>query len=390
MQEKLDREFSSVHKSRRKAIWRAVSSLLIGGMLWLSALGRHRPGGTAEKHSIKAIDRLLGNAILYVERKLIYGALARVLLPRLRSPIVLVDVVEIRPNVCAMSAALAFDGRAIPVYHIVRKKSYISKRQCRRTFLQGLAEVLPDGSKPVLVTDAGFQSTWLDEVEEMGWDYVARVRHGTKFLYGNEWRSAQELHKLAKGHARSLGKVAYPKQSPKERRLVLAKARKTKGRARLNSRKRRGKTSTDRRCRKSASEPWLLATTLECAADFVVGIYALRMQIEQNYRDQKNHRWGWALDQTRTRSQSRLEILLLIASLAYAIQLSIGWAGEQEKLHHRFQANTVRDRRVISLFVLGGRLLADANRHLLTVAAIRRAFGLFRDEIRSVERLRSP
>ncbi len=76
-----------------------------------------------------------------------------------------------------------------------------------------------------------------------------------------------------------------------------------------------GRTHNDRRCEKSAKEPWLLATSMSANAQTVVDIYSFRMQIEQNYRDTKNHRWGWALDQRRSRSYERIEVLLLMRRL---------------------------------------------------------------------------
>ena len=86
------------------------------------------------------------------------------------------------------------------------------------------------------------------------------------------------------------------------------------------------------------------------------------MQIEQNYRDTKNHRWGWRLDQSLSRSNARLEMLLLIAALAMLVVLAFGCFAEVNGLHKRFQANTHYRRRVLSFFTLGIFVLRD--RHL--------------------------
>jgi hypothetical protein len=110
---------------------------------------------------------------------------------------------------------------------------------------------------------------------------------------------------------------------------------------------------SDQRCRQSAREPWVLATSLDCASHVIVSIYALRMQIEQNYRDTKNHRWGWRLDQSRSRSNRRLEMLLLIAAIAMCVVLAFGCTAERAGLHKRYQANTLLHRRVLSFFTLG-------------------------------------
>ncbi len=65
--------------------------------------------------------------------------------------------------------------------------------------------------------------------------------------------------------------------------------------------------------------PWLLATSLphhRGAGDLVQRAYARRMQIEETFRDLKSHRWGFALRYARTTQPQRLEVLLLIATLA--------------------------------------------------------------------------
>lgn len=88
------------------------------------------------------------------------------------------------------------------------------------------------------------------------------------------------------------------------------------------------------------------------------------MQIEQNYRDTKNHRWGWRLNQSRSRSRARLEILLLIGAIAMFVVLAFGCLAERNGLHKRFQANTHYRRRVLSFFTLGLFVLRDTSIHL--------------------------
>lgn len=383
--EKLAPQLSAINKKRLASMWRGVQSLIGGGKLWLTALGRNLLGNGTEKSKIKAIDRLLGNVHLQAELLLIYSALASVLLDRVRRPIVLVDITDIRPGVCALTASIAHDGRSLPIYSVVRSKKYISSRKCKRYFLRQLATLLPANTIPTLVTDAGFESPWFDEVEKQGWDYVGRVRHNTRFLDRNNWVGPQDLHRRATGRAKNLGRLAFPKQNPKKRRLVLSARPKSKGRIRKNKLGKRGRTANDKRYSKSAREPWLLATSLQSSSKGVVAIYALRMQIEQNYRDAKNHRWGWALDQSGSKND-RLEVLLLLAALAANITQGVGRAGEQKNLQRRFQANTVTTRRVLSLFFLGQRLLRAENRALLTTREIPLGFRQICREIRAIGR----
>jgi hypothetical protein len=361
--QQLDGTLSFVHEQRRAALLRAVRALIRGGALWLSALGRSLDDAIAAKHAIKAMDRVLGNRVLHAQRQRIYAAVAAVLLRGRRHATVLVDVTEIRPGICALTASLAMEGRSIPLYAQVRSKRSIGRRSSIRTFLCALQRVLPAHVRPVLVTDAGFESPWFDQVAELGWDYVGRVRHQTKFqLDDGHWVGAKTLHRCAGLHARNLGDLKFPRHRPRARRLVVSARPKPRGRTRRNTLGRKGRTVIDRRCATSAREPWLLATSLSSASRVVVDIYAQRMQIEQNYRDTKNHRWGWRLDQSRSRSRARLELLLLIAALAMFVVLAFGCFAERNALHKRFQANTHYRRRVLSFFTLGLFVLRD--RHL--------------------------
>jgi len=367
-----------MHASRWKALWASVEAVITGKQLWLSGIGRAWPTKAQAKHRIKAIDRLLGNSHLHKELMSIYRVIADAIWQRkCHHPLVLVDVTDLRPYVCVMTASLAFDGRSIPIYQKVKSKKEISKVKTRRAFLRDLKKVLPPRQKItlVLVTDAGFQSPWFDEVEAMGWDYLGRVRHQTKFYLDGEWVTAQEIHKRAKTRAQNLGEVVFPIRNPKPRRLVLAKRRTGKNRKRLTFKKTPRKDCKDPVYRKKAKEPWLLATSLKCNPQTVVELYALRMEIEQNFRDAKNHRWGFSVIHARCRSNKRWEVLLLIGAIAILVQLSAGVAAEQLNLHHRHQANTIRTRRVLSLFFLGGLVLNSCDRKLLRSSELIAAFN---------------
>lgn len=77
------------------------------------------------------------------------------------------------------------------------------------------------------------------------------------------------------------------------------------------------------------------------------------MQIEEGFRDIKNHRTGFSLSDTRTRSPQRLANLLLVGMLATLVVWLMGRLAEEKQWHYQFQANTVKTHRVLSLFYLG-------------------------------------
>ena len=384
LQQRVRRGLSFMHAQRQQALWRVVEALLKGGKLWLSSLGRFRGSPGQDKHGIKAVDRLLGNLALRREKLRVYRAMAAWTLRRMHNPIVLVDITEIRPGVCALTASIALSGRSLPLYGIVRRKETVTRRRTAGTFLNQLGSILPDSVVPIIITDAGFESPWFDEVERRGWHYVGRVRHQTRFHYRDQWVSAQQLHVLATNRARSLGRLRFPRHKAHARRLVLSKQRVSKGRARTNTRRRKGRTANDRRCEKAAREPWLLATSLTCRPAAVVEIYAMRMQIEQNYRDAKSHRWGWQLSLSGSRTNARLEILLLIAALGSLAVLAAGAIAERKNHHLRYQANTIRCRRVLSWFALGV-LLLRARDPFLTPRIFASGLDELRNNLRGLE-----
>ncbi len=108
--------------------------------------------------------------------------------------------------------------------------------------------------------------------------------------------------------------------------------------------------------RLGSKEPWLLATNLPTEAfssTQVVKLYARRMQIEETFRDLKSLQYGMGLRQSRSRCPRRYDVLLLIALLAEILLWCIGLAARHLGWQRRFQANTIRDRNVLSVLRLG-------------------------------------
>ena len=375
---RLTEAMSFMHKARWNAVWLVALALIDGERLWLTALGRARPGTARRKHAIKAVDRLLGSAALHAQRRAVYGAIAQLILRREARPIVLVDTVEIRVGWFALVASVAFRGRSFPICaHATRRMK--PRGPALRQFLGQLHHILPCDCRPIFVTDAGFESPWFEAVEEFGWDYVGRVRNLTKMLVDGEWLGNPALHRRATNRAKNLGLAAFPRSSPRWRRLVLAKKPETKHRRRRSRSGRIGRRKDDRQHAKAAREPWLLATSLTARPSVVVAIFAWRMRIEETFRDVKNHRWGWSLRHCGSRTRRRLDALLLIGAIALFVQQSVGLAAENLGLQREHQANTERRHRVLSLFVLGGLVLRGADLERVPAASISVALWQIRE-----------
>ena len=109
--------------------------------------------------------------------------------------------------------------------------------------------------------------------------------------------------------------------------------------------------------RQAALDPWLLATSLfDDDAASIVRLYARRMQIEETFRDTKNHRFGWSFGDVRLSTPQRTAVLLTLAALAFLVVTLVGMAAERRDDHRAYQANTAK-RRVLSFAALTAAIL---------------------------------
>src|SRR5215218_8300484 len=218
----LRRACPALHAVRATALVTVVEALLLGAKLALTSLGRNLRSAAFAKHSIKRVDRLLGNAHLVQERALLYRAIAHALLAATPRPILLIDWADCGaggagPRWLLLRAAVPLGGRALPIYEEVHPlRSYNSPRTHRR-FLEHLHAVLPATCRPILITDAGFRGPWFRAVERCGWDWIGRVRNSVKYRVvrnaddaGDDhgpWAYTTALYAAATPRPRHLGRV---------------------------------------------------------------------------------------------------------------------------------------------------------------------------------------
>jgi len=370
----LRRACPAVHAARATTVVIVVEALVLGAKLALTHLGRNLRSAAYAKHSIKRVDRLLGNGHLHRERSRIYRALAHWLLAATPRPVLLIDWADCGPGDSRhrwllLRAAVPLGGRAIPVYEEVHPLTRYNSPRTHRRFLRHLRAVLPADCAPILVTDAGFRGPWFREVERFGWDWIGRVRNQVKYRLDHwpedrAWASTKALYAGATPRPQHLGGALLSRRQPYCCQLyVVRQYRRGRGRPR----KAHGQGSTARRCRKLHKDPWLLATSLphtSGAARRVVKLYALRMKIEEAIRDTKDARWGFALRYARARRAERMEVLLLLAALGTLGCWLAGLAAQTHEWARHFQANTVRKRGALSTVFLGRALLTSLRFHL--------------------------
>jgi hypothetical protein len=317
----LDSVLAPMHALRRRVLLQATEALIDGRRLTMTDLSRSWPGATYSHAPLKAVDRLMRNA--HVQRSMLplCQAMARWLLSSAR-PVLIVDWVDLQRDGrwCMLRAGVPSHGRTVTVYERIYPIDQINGPQAQRAFLRELAQVVPTGVSPILVTDAGFRSDWFRAVVAQGWDYVGRVRNNVKACKAHEstWFSCSDLHAGASRRAEDLGHHRIVQGQPWGCRLLRIR-RERKGRHQLTRAGTPNRGTDARRHRKSAREPWLLATSLSRAQYTpaqVVGMYGKRMQIEQSFRDLKSHRYGMGFEDSQTRDSKRLSVLMLLNLLA--------------------------------------------------------------------------
>lgn len=357
----------SMHKVRRKSLYAMVTSLISGASLSVTSLGRNIESKTTEKHQIKRSTRLCSNHHLHHETSAIYSQLCLRLVGHQKQPVILVDWSDLDPRKqhFLLRAAVAIDGRSLTLLEEIHPLSRKEKPDVHKRFMTRLKSILPADCQPIVVTDAGFRVPWFKLVESLGWDYVGRVRNRTfcKNTMNEDWYPIKDLFQQASSTAKNLGYYQLCRNNPIDCKLVVFRG-KHKGRHDLiatGDKARQSKHSRANAAREK--EPWLLATSLASTSSFlakkVVKIYQSRMQIEESFRDLKT---GLNFNESNTRKQKRLEVLLLLAVLAQLVLFLLGMAVKLVGKQLRYQANSLKTGHILSYQFIGLRAFKD--RHL--------------------------
>lgn len=370
---------ASIHKKRLVSLFDIVETAMQTQYVTLTGLGRRLPSTTKVKHKIKKVDRLLGNKHLQRERVEIYKQLSRRLIGKRKTPNIIIDWSPLAEGsyYYLLRASLASKGRAITIYEETYPDSKNANVKVHKDFLKTLKDILPPDCQPIIITDAGFRNSWFNQVAAQNWHWIGRVRHSTLYKATNTsiWQRVTSLHEKATEKAKQLGEVLLAKSNPLTCYFYLYK-KEAKGRKKKTLLGEVCRQSTSLKCSKSGREPWLIASSMNCAANIVIKLYSKRTQIENGFRDTKNQRVGFSLNDTRTRDIKRLNILLLIVYIASIGLWFVGQCAKENKRHYQFQANTIKDRDVLSNIYLGWQVLFSAS-NLLTSKEIKVTLNAF-------------
>lgn len=361
-----------MHTRRVDVLLESVEAFILGRRLTLMDMARSWRNAEQVKAPVKKLDRLLSNPHLHTEKLSIYAGMAQWLLKDPR-PLIVVDWSDLQQHGLKflLRAAVPVKGQTITVLEEVYEEHEKQKPHIERAFLRRLRALLPQGVRPIIVTDAGFKRPWFRAVRKLGWDYLGRVRvERTEVRLGPADRTASvgELYELATAKAQWFEYAGLGQRDVLRCNLVLYRKPRC-GRIRTTHRGQRSQSIRSKRAEKSAREPWLLASSLsqkEFTAHQIVDIYARRMQIEKSFRDLKCPRYGCGFDHSLTRTCERLGILLLIHALAtFVAWLSGLTLDEREALDTYGGIFAPRPRRHYSLLRLGWEALKHADPSIL-------------------------
>ena len=360
-----------IHAVRLTVILAAVGAAVRGRRLTLTELGRSLPGTARVKHNIKRMDRLLGNRHLATERMDLYRALARRLVGTAPEPMIIVDWSDLTADRRwqLLRAALPVGARALTLYEEIHPLRHFANPCVHRAFLARLKTLLPEGVRPILITDAGFRVPWFKSVERLGWHWIGRIRN-RDFVRPKgvrAWRGCKTLYARATARACALGTFEVVRSNPIVCRLCLVKRPK---RHRINQSVFGAPVRSNQSLKKARAqrEPWLLATSVSLnplKPAQIVNRYATRMRIEEAFRDLKCTRYGLGFELNLSRTRERIAALLLIAALAFYALWLIGSGALARGLLAHYQSNTRRSRPALSLFNLAIQVVRHATNQLL-------------------------
>lgn len=192
----------TMHAKRLTALLAAVEAAVAGFKQTLSDLGQGLRGKVAVKHNIKRMDRLLGNTLLHAEMPALYGTLASECLACVDTPLIVVDWSDLTTDRSwqLLRASVALEGRSVTLHEEIHPLKRLMAPSVHKAFLKSLFAMLPPGCLPILVTDAGFRSTWFRLVNRMGGHWIGRIRNRDmvrpkdKDMDENSWTGCTTLY----------------------------------------------------------------------------------------------------------------------------------------------------------------------------------------------------
>lgn len=315
-----------VHAKRIASLAHATLGVVHAASLGVHAIGRAmaEARGTAPKHGVKQVDRLLSNegvspwqlAARWVPYCLGERSEARVSL----------DWTEFGRDghVTLVASLVSSHGRTTPLLWVTAPKGELAgvRNEFEDGLLLRLRECVPEGVRVTVLMDRGFADAKLFALlEELHLDYVVRVQARVQVRDEKTGKAQRASFWVPQG-GRTL-KLVHPRYTEQE---VQVPAFVCVHKPRMK-------------------DAWCLVTSrADVTGAEVVRLYSRRFTIEETFRDVKDWRFGFSLAHTHVTSPERRDRLLLLCALAVALLTLLGAAGEAAGIDRHWKVNTRKER----------------------------------------------
>lgn len=340
---------NTIHAKRKACLVRFLSDLMdYDTKLSITEIGKKLSSKSSVKSKIYAAHTLVNNNKLERQISLIYKGLAHFFWGNATEIVVLVDWTgACSKGYHTLEASIAAHGRSIPLYHEVHHESEQENSTVQSAFLSRLKEVIPSHLAVTIITDAGFHREWFQQVLTHGWNVIGRIY--SKYCYqvegDTEWSYVKNVVFERVGHAKALGKVTLGKTKKSVEGYLYTYKERLSGKTRE---KKNPYPSHDKAHSDYYKKGWVLFSSLDKPARFLVSYYKKRMQIEQNFKDIKNEELGLGLRRNQSLGKTRINMLFFLAVLLILIAWWFGLMIESIGKHRSYQANSIKTKRVRS------------------------------------------
>lgn len=321
------------HQRRKSTMTDIIYGILYSQKLSITWVGRSVAFllQVSPKHCIKRVDRFLGNHLVRTE--MLIDCYARWLTERRRSIVVSLDWTEYgkdRQHRLAVNLVTSH-GRATPLLwktygygEIRNKRSYFE-----RAILRRLKTLLPDDCAVTVLADRGFIDAKMMRMirQRLKWDYVIRLRSSMTMRVGKGRLACLSTYLPRGNRAVIYNDVLLTGRGNPVPSVVIVKD-------------------------PAAKEPWYLASSIAGSKEIIIALYRKRFTCEEQFRDEKDPRFGLGTTQTRFSTCARRDRLLLVNAIATVLLTVLGAVGEKLGYDRQLRANTAR-KRTHSLFRQG-------------------------------------
>ncbi len=338
---------SELHAKQIESISNAVLGAMHADRAGVASIGRAMAAarGATAKHAIKQVDGLLGNDKIDDEEAM--KCLAKYLAGNKKAVVASLDWTEYGAEGHHRIAlnVVTKHGRATPLaWKTVTDAQLTDHRNDHEDeLLRLLKGVLPEHVELVIILgDRAFADVELYDMlrGELGFHFVVRFRGVIKVESQEGDASPAADWVPTNGRARLLAKALVTRKRFEVGAVVNVK-------------------------KAGMKEAWNLATSLSpedenltrlwgrrFTGDEIVKLYGRRFTCEENFRDEKDWRFGVAAKQIKLSTPQRRTRLTLVIALAVVLLTLLGAAGEALGLDRLLRANT-STRRTHSLFRQG-------------------------------------